>query len=75
MELHLSGIGDNFRQWLENDYVTPDCPLTIEKMNEKRNHNSVMIDIASILNDVEFDDVKKYANAKKMWGKLKLVYG
>lgn len=57
MKLHLSSIGDDVTYCLENEYTTPSSPLTIEKMNEKKNHNSPMIDISSSLNDVEFDDI------------------
>ena len=44
-------------------------------MNEKRNHNNMMIEILNDLNIVEFDDVKNCANAKQMWDKLKLAHG
>jgi hypothetical protein len=49
--------------------------MTLEKMAKKKYHNSLMIEIASALNDLEFDDVKNCANAKKMWDKLALVHG
>ena len=35
----------------------------------------MMIDIATYLNDVDFDDAKNCANAKKMWDKMKPIYG
>lgn len=75
MKLHLFGIGDNVTQWLENEYPTPASPLTMEKMNDKRNHNSMMIDIVSALNDVDFDDIKNCTIAKHIWDKLALVHG
>ena len=34
-----------------------------------------MIEIDSLLNDIEFDDIKKYSIAKEMWDKLLLVDG
>lgn len=33
-----------------------------------------MIEIASTLNDVEFDDIKNCTNAKQIWNKLTLVH-
>lgn len=75
MKLHLSGIGDDVTHWLENEYVTPVDPLTMDQMNEKRNHYSMMIYIASSLTNVEFDDVKNCTTAKHMWDKIKLVHG
>ena len=59
MKLHLYGIGDNVTHWFKNEYITPIGPLNVEQINEKRNHNSLMIEIASSLDDVEFDDIKK----------------
>ena len=35
----------------------------------------MMIDIASILNYVEFDEVKDYCTTYEMWIKLKAIYG
>ena len=58
MKLHLSGIGDNVKHRLENEYTTPIGPLIVEKMNEKRNHNNPMIEIVYFLNDAKFNDKK-----------------
>lgn len=55
---------DNVTHWFEHEYSTPDGPLTMEKMNEKRDHNSLMIDISSALNDAEFDDIKDCTTTK-----------
>ena len=40
--------------------------MTIDKMNQKKEHNSVMIEIASFLKNVKFDDVKYYFTTKYM---------
>ena len=37
----------------------------MDQMNENMNHNGMIIDIVSTLNDVIFDDVKNYANENK----------
>ena len=42
---------------------------------EKKNHNIMMIDIASTLSYVEFDEVKDYKIAYAMWNTLKEIYG
>ena len=64
MKPHISRIGYNVTHWLEHEYTTPIGPLNVKKMNEKRNQNSLMIEIASTLNDVESDDIKIYTIAK-----------
>ena len=35
----------------------------------------MMLEIASTLNDVKFDDIKKCIDAKEIWDKLALVHG
>ena len=35
----------------------------------------MMIDFASSLNHGDFDDVKDFTNAKKMWNKLAQIHG
>lgn len=44
--------------------------MTVEEKNQKKEYNSVMIEIASTLNDS-----KKYATAKEMWDKMTLMRG
>lgn len=34
-----------------------------------------MLEIASTLTYVEFDDLKEWKNSKEMWDKLKIIYG
>lgn len=54
-KLHLETIGDTSLKYLENKYVVPTGTLTVDQIVEKKNHNIMMIDIASTLNYVEFD--------------------
>ena len=46
MKLHLATIGDTCLKFLDKKYVSPSDPLTVEQMVEKKNHNTMMIDIA-----------------------------
>lgn len=55
--------------------MEPTRTLTMDQIMEKKNHNIMMIDIASTLNYVEFDEVKDCATAHEMWNKLKDIYG
>ena len=48
--------------------------MTLEEIVEEKNNNIVMIDNASALSYVEFDEVKDYKIAHEMWTKLKLIY-
>lgn len=75
MRLYLSGIRDYALYYLDNEYTPPHRPMTIEQMKAKQEHNNLMIEIASSLNDVEFDDIKDRATAKEMSDKLVLVHG
>ena len=42
---------------------------------KKKNHNIMMIDIASALSYDEFDEIKYSKTAFDMWNKLKDIYG
>ena len=50
MKPHVSSIGDIGMFYLENKYVPPPKPITVEQMKEAKDHNIMMIDIASSLN-------------------------
>ena len=54
--------------------MSPPDALTMEKIVDKKNHNTMMIDIASTLSYVEFDEVKYCPTAHEMWNKLKDIY-
>ena len=75
MRLHLATISDLGSKYLDTKYKTPTGTLLVEDIAEKKNHNIIMIDIASALNYVEFDEVKDYKTAHEKWSKLKYVYG
>ena len=75
MRLHLTTIDDSGCKYLDEDYQTPSGTLLVGDIAEKKNHNVMMIDIASALSYVEFDEVKHCQNAFEMWKKLKEIYG
>ena len=75
MRLHLETISDSGCNYLDNEYNTPSGTLSIEDIAKNKNHNIVMIDIASSLNYVEFDEFKSCTIAYDMWIKLKDIYG
>ena len=54
---------------------TPTGTLSIEDIAEKKNHNIMMIDIASALSYAEFDEIKDYKTSYEMWKKLRDIYG
>jgi hypothetical protein len=62
-------------KYLDEEYVTPSGTLSINDIVDKKNHNTMMIDIASALSYEEFDDVKDCKSAFEMWNKLKDIYG
>ena len=75
MNLHLETINDLGLKYINTTYKAPTTTMTIEEIVEKKNHNIMMIDIASTLNYVEFDEVKGCATTHDMWTKLKDIYG
>ena len=75
MRLHLATISDLDFKYLDGEYKTPTGTLSVEHIAEKKNHNIMMIDIASTLSYVEFDEVKDCKNGYEMWNKLKDIYG
>ena len=74
MKLHLETIRGTCLKYLENKYVAPVGPLTVDQIVEKKNHNIMMIDNTSTLNYVEFDEVKDCPTAHKMWINLKHIH-
>ena len=75
MRLHLATISDLGCKYLDVEYKNPTGTLSVEDFAKKKNHNIMMIDIASDLSYVEFDEVKDYKIAHEMWTKLKDIYG
>ena len=58
MRLHLATISDSSCKYLDAEYKTPTSTLSVEDLAEKKNHNIMIIDIASTLSYEEFDEVK-----------------
>ena len=75
MRLHLGSINDSSHKYLDKKYKTPPGTLSIEDIAEIKNHNIMMIDIASALSYAEFDEVKDCKTTFEMWNKLKDIYG
>lgn len=75
MQLHLSRIGDNAFHYLDNQYPPLNPPIILDGMNQKKELNSLIIEISSLLNDVDFDDVEYYDTSKEMWDKMIHVHG
>ena len=75
MRLHLETIGESSLKYLGTKYVAPNGTIIVEEITQKKNHNIMMIDIASTLNYAKFDEVKDYVTAYEMWIKLKAIYG
>ena len=75
MRLHLATINDSGCKYLDAKYETPTGTLSIEDLAKKKNHNIMMIDIASTLSYEEFDEVKDCKIYFAMWNKLKGIYG
>ena len=53
----------------------PTGTLSIKDIVEEKNHNIIMIDIASALSYAEFDEVKDCKTTHEMWIKIKDIYG
>ena len=58
MKLHLGSIGDYAKTSIIVDHVDPIGPLTADDLNKKKEHNQAMLEIASTLNYVKYDDIK-----------------
>ena len=71
MRLHLDSIGDLGCKYLDEENVAPTGTLSVGDIAEKKNHNTMMIDIASALSYEEFDEIKDSKSANVMWKKLK----
>ena len=75
MRSNLETINDLGCKYLDTKYKTPTGTLIVEDIAKKKNHNIMMIYIASALNYVEFDEVKSCTTTHEMWIKLKDIYG
>ena len=75
MRLHLATINDSGCKYLDVEYKTPTGTLSFEAIVKKKNHNIMMINIASTLSYAKFDEVKDCKLAHAMWINLKDIYG
>ena len=75
MRLHLATISDLGCKYLDTEYKNPSRTLSVEDIVEKKNHNIMMIDIASALSYAKFDEVNDCKPAHEIWTKLKDIYG
>ena len=57
MKLHLRGIGDYAQECITTEHVEPTTPTT-DDLRKRKEHNQAMLEIASTLSYVEFDDIK-----------------
>ena len=74
MKLHLGGIRDHVQSTIIVEHTDPTGALTVEDLKKKKEHNQKMLEIASALSYVEFDDIKDCDSAKKMWDSLHTIY-
>ena len=58
IRLHLTTIIDSSCKYLDEDYQTPTRTLSVGDIAKKKNHNIMMISIASTLSYAKFDEVK-----------------
>ena len=49
MKLHLGGIGDHAQSTITTEHVDPTRVPTAKDMKKKKEHNLVMLEIASVL--------------------------
>ena len=70
MKLHLGSISDYAQSCIVTEHVDPTGTPTTKDMKNKQDHNQAMLEIASALNDAEFDDIKGCNTAFKMWKAL-----
>ena len=59
MRLCLDSIGDSRCKYLDKEYTAPTITLSIGDIAEKKNQNTMMIDIASTLSYEECDEIKE----------------
>lgn len=75
MKLHLGALGDNAQPTITIEHVDPFRALTAEDLKKNKEHNQVMLEIASSLSYTKFDDIKECDTAKKIWDAIEKIYG
>ena len=74
MKLHLGSISDYAKTSITIDHVDPTRPLTANNLSKKKEHNQAILEIASALSYVVYDDIKGCDTAHKMWIVLSTIY-
>ena len=74
MKLHLGSIDDYAQTSITIYHKDPVGPLAIDDLSKKKEHNQAMLEIASALSYVEYDDIKEYDTTHKMWKTLSTIY-
>ena len=75
MKMHLGSIGDYAQTSIVTEHIDPTGTPSAEDLKNKQEHNQTMLEIASALNYVEFDDIKGCNTSSKMWNALSNIYG
>ena len=75
MKLHLGGLGDHAQSTINTQHVNHVRALTTQDLKKKKEHNQVMLEIASALSYAKFDDIKGCGSSQKMWDTLCSSYG
>lgn len=75
MKLHIVGVGNTAWKSVENGYTKVTGTPTTQGLNEKRENNQVILEIASTLSYSKFDDVKGCTTTNFFWDNPALIYG
>ena len=67
MKLHLMSLSHIGWHYLKNEYKALATPMSTEQMIEHKNHNIMMVDIASTLSYAEFDEIKGCNVRENIW--------
>ena len=58
MKIHLGGLGDHAQSTITTEHVDPIGAPTAKVVKKKKEHNHVMLYIASTLSYAKFDGIK-----------------
>ena len=75
MKLHLMSLSHTRCHYLENSYIAPTALTLAKQMIEKKNHNIMMVDIASTLSYAKFNYIKACKTTHEMWVMLEIIFG
>lgn len=74
MKLFLSRLPNTIVGYLTTKYTPPTRTPTANEGREASIHSLVMLEIASVLNDIEYVDIKGINNVKDMWDKFLTIH-